>query len=52
MNKLTLDVDELRVDSFEIPRHVREKGTVEAHWAWSDNSICPTTAPSDARPCL
>ena len=51
MNKLTLNVDELQVDSFEIPSSVREKGTVKGHWGWSDDSICPTTAPSDCKKC-
>lgn len=51
MTKLTLDVNKLRVVSFEIPRRAREDGAVEAFTAWSDESVCPTTAPSDRRPC-
>jgi hypothetical protein len=46
MKKLTLDADELMVDSFEVVDRDREGGTVEAFWAWSDDSVCPTTAPS------
>jgi hypothetical protein len=45
MPKLKLDLDELRVDSFAIDRDA-EIGTVQGHWAWSDDSVCPTTAPS------
>jgi len=52
MNKLTMDVDELKVDSFEIPARADTSGTGEARWAWSDESVCPTTAPSDRRPCV
>ena len=47
--KLTLDLDGLKLDSFEIPRAT---GSAEAEWAWSDESICPSTAPSDRRPCV
>jgi hypothetical protein len=46
MRKLTLDLDELMVDSFEIVEENAEGGTVEAFWAWSDDSVCPTTNPS------
>ena len=47
MKKLTLDVDELMVDSFEVVERDPEGGTVEAYdESWSDNSVCPTTAPS------
>ena len=49
MKKLTLDVEALDVESFETARHVRENGTAQR--AWSDDSICPTTAPSERRPC-
>lgn len=52
MEKLTLDLDELKVDSFTTAQRVRKNGTAEGHpWAWSDDSVCPTTAPSDRRPC-
>ena len=47
MKKLTLDLDELNVDSFEIAGREPESGTVEGYfWAWSENSVCPTTDPS------
>ena len=46
MKKLTLDVDVLTVDSFEVVERDAEGGTVDAFWAWSDDSVCPTTAPS------
>ncbi len=51
MNRLTMDVEELKVDSFEIAPRARSSGTAEAFTAWSDESVCPTTAPSDRRPC-
>ena len=52
MKKLTLNLDELQVDSFEITQRIQRDGTVRAHlWAWSDESVCPTTAPSERRPC-
>lgn len=52
MNKLTLDLDELKVDSFAIIKRVRENETAKAPgFAWSDDSVCPTTNPSDRRPC-
>jgi len=51
MKKLTLNLDELQVDSFEIARE-RDTGTVAGYdWAWSDDSVCPTTAPSERRIC-
>ncbi|HKP74380.1 MAG TPA: hypothetical protein VJT67_02500 [Longimicrobiaceae bacterium] len=46
MNKLTLDLDELRVDSFETTKLEDERGTVQAFSAWSDDSVCPTVNPS------
>ena len=51
MNKLTLDLDELNVDSFEIVERETERGTVEGFWAWSENSVCPTTNPDTRRLC-
>ena len=42
MKKLTLDLEELTVDSFEIAPSEQEKGTVRGNWAWSDESVCPT----------
>jgi hypothetical protein len=43
MKKLTLDVDDLRVESFEPQVSDRRKGTVQGHEVgWSDDSICPT----------
>jgi hypothetical protein len=52
MNKLAMNVDELKVDSFEIAARGRDGETLDADWAWSDESVCPTTAPSDRRPCV
>ncbi len=46
MNKLTLDLDELRVDSFETTELGDEKGTVQGFSGWSDDSVCPTVGPS------
>ena len=46
MNKLRLDLEELRVESFDTAHPEDEKGTVHGFSAWSDESICPTTAPS------
>ena len=47
MNKLTLDLDELRVDSFDTTHLDEENGTVQAFSAWSDDSVCPTVGPSN-----
>jgi hypothetical protein len=49
MKKLTLHPEQLRVHSFETADRARETGTVQR--AWSDESVCPTTAPSERRPC-
>lgn len=49
MNKLRLNVDDLAVDSFQVTERVQENGTAQR--AWSDDSVCPTTAPSERRPC-
>lgn len=50
MNKLALDLEELRVDSFAT---ATDGAAAEGYrWsAWSDGSICPTTAPSERRAC-
>jgi hypothetical protein len=45
MKKLTLNVEELTVDSFDLAPAGEGKGTVRAHddtYAWSCGSICPT----------
>ncbi len=43
MRKLTLNLDELAVDSFDTSVSDRETGTVKGHdYGWSDDSICPT----------
>lgn len=44
MKKLTLNLDELRVESFDTERLDGDAGTVRAHDSegWSDGSICPT----------
>ena len=52
MNTLKMNVDELKVDSFEIPSRADASEGGDAHWAWSDDSVCPTTGPSDRRPCF
>lgn len=49
MNKLTMNLEALEVESFETAAPVRENGTAQR--AWSDESVCPTTAPSERRPC-
>jgi hypothetical protein len=49
MKKLTLNPEALQVDSFETAEHVRENGTAQR--AWSDDSVCPTTAASERHPC-
>jgi hypothetical protein len=49
MKKLTLNLEQLEVDSFETAQRTRENGTAQR--AWSDDSVCPTTAPSERRPC-
>lgn len=50
MNKLTLDLDRLRVESFSVTETAQEGGTVNAY-GWSDDSICPTTERSENRSC-
>ena len=50
MKKLTLDLEKLEVVSFPTAERVEEAGTVKAH-GWSDDSICPTTTPSENRSC-
>lgn len=49
MNKLTLNPDELRVDSFDVID--REREAARPPHAWSDDSVCPTTNPSERRYC-
>jgi hypothetical protein len=52
MKKLTLNLDALTVATFETAQRVPEKQTARGWWeGWSDGSICPTTTPSDCRPC-
>ncbi|HET7234092.1 MAG TPA: hypothetical protein VFJ16_29030 [Longimicrobium sp.] len=52
MKKLTLDLDELNVDSFTTLERTRVKGTVLAFTeGWSDASVCPTTTPTDCKVC-
>lgn len=52
MKKLTLNLDALTVASFETAQRVREKATVQGRReGWSDISVCPTTTPSDCKPC-
>ncbi|HEX8907197.1 MAG TPA: hypothetical protein VF771_20260 [Longimicrobiaceae bacterium] len=49
MKKLSLDLEGLRVESFEI---AKDENPAEGRgWAWSENSVCPTTAPSEYRIC-
>ncbi|HEX2211670.1 MAG TPA: hypothetical protein VHG93_28545 [Longimicrobium sp.] len=50
MKKLTLNTDALEVASFEVAERAQENGTAKA-WGWSDDSICPTTTPSENRSC-
>jgi hypothetical protein len=50
MNKLKLDVSNLEVASFPMTERPEENGTAK-HWGWSDDSICPTTTPSENRSC-
>lgn len=50
--KLTLDLGELAVVSFDTVVSSSEKGTVQGYdWAWSDDSVCPTVGPSERRIC-
>lgn len=50
MKRLPLNPDDLQVASFEITDRVEENGTARG-WGWSDDSICPTTTPSENRSC-
>ncbi|HEX2076489.1 MAG TPA: hypothetical protein VHG08_02235 [Longimicrobium sp.] len=46
MKKLTLNLDELEVVSFDTSRLTKDNGTVQGYeWAWSDDSVCPTVTP-------
>lgn len=53
MKKLRLNPDALTVATFETAERARENGTAKGGIAkgWSDMSVCPTTTPSDCRPC-
>ena len=52
MKKLTLDLDDLKVDSYATAQPAAENGTVDAYIeGWSDMSVCPTTTPSDCKAC-
>lgn len=52
MNRMTLNLEQLRVDSFETEPRVQETGPAPGpRRAWSDDSVCPTTNPSDRRFC-
>lgn len=53
MKKLTLNLDALTVATFETVQRIRADKAVQARtWeGWSDASVCPTTTPSDCRPC-
>ena len=49
MKKLTLDLDELAVDSFDTSLPARGEGTVRGHDStesnyWSCMSVCPTVS--------
>ena len=50
MIKLTLDLDELRVDSFDTAAAEDESRTAR-DFGWSDDSVCPTVGPSERRIC-
>lgn len=50
MKKLTLDVEELTVDSFDTSLCAPDEGTVRGYsGGWSCDSICPTV--SDPERC-
>lgn len=52
MKKLTLNLDELAVDSFVTSLAARDEGTVRGHdWAWSDESVCPTVTDAAGNGC-
>jgi hypothetical protein len=51
MNKLTLNLEELGVDSFELSTPERPGQLLEDS-AWSDDSVCPTVNPSNRRVCV
>lgn len=50
--KLALNPEELTVVTFETAVSSSEEGTVQGYdSAWSDESVCPTTLPSERRAC-
>jgi hypothetical protein len=49
MNKLSLNPEQLAVDSFETDSRVQDAAVRRA---WSDDSVCPTTNPSERRVCV
>jgi hypothetical protein len=49
MNKLTLNPEQLQVDSFETELRVQDAAVRRA---WSDDSVCPNTNPSERRVCV
>lgn len=50
MDKLKLNPNDVEVASFPITERMQENGTARA-WGWSDDSVCPTTTPSENRSC-
>jgi hypothetical protein len=50
MNKLTLDLEALRVDSFDTAHAADENGKAQGLSGWSDDSVCPTVGPSPRCP--
>ena len=54
MKKLTLNLEELAVDSFDVAPADEKQGTVKGHGltdAWSCPSICPTVSDGRGRCC-
>lgn len=55
MRKLTLNLEDLTVDSFDTAQSARERGTAKEWWwrteGWSDASVCPTTVTTECKPC-
>ena len=52
MKKLTLELDELKVESFETSVPATERGTVQGFdESWSDNSVCPGVTERGQKGC-
>lgn len=52
MNKLTLDLGALKVDSYATAQDPKPQPRKCSWEGWSEQSVCPTTTPSDCKACF